>query len=399
MGYFDGETFVFRRRAYGEDAGADSDEEDAWVDGGMTDQKGGDGEASAGTERARAGEAYVFKRNRGEKDNNGKPSSSSSDLPPSALTKSEIYRRLCHLLNGDDETVLGALGRYGNALRQAKKRRRGGRRGHKGRNGSGKGGGEMPTEAEEEKEKAGEATSKDDSGVNRAQAAAEGAVSQLTELADVLLMGGDGEAYDRNGSDLKALLAREEGGDGGAAATGKKRKSIFDNGDPGAATTAGGIVKKSASNPLWVYRGNVDREVHGPYSTEQMMGWVRAGYFVGEAAVDVRRVRVGDGGAGAGATVAVIAGGGKKGEEAVEDLMADLMDSDDDDGGDGGEGESASLGRGGKKNGPEDNDGAEEAEGSGGDKKGEGKERVDDTVSDGEGGWRRSDRIDFLSYL
>ena len=104
---------------------------------------------------------------------------------------------------------------------------------------------------------------------------------------------------------------------------------------------------------MWEYRGNQDGQIHGPYTTEQMVGWIGAGFFVGEAAVDVRRART----ASAAATATATA--------TADDLMADLMDSDDDDGGCGG--------------------------GGGGDDEKEEVMREEP--------WQRSDRVDFRSLL
>ena len=87
-----------------------------------------------------------------------------------------------------------------------------------------------------------------------------------------------------------------------------------------------------------------------------MLGWIQAGYFVGEAAVDVRRVASANGvGGGAGDDAAA-----KKAAETAtaDDLMADLMDSDDDEGG-------------------------EEAK----------------VETDAANEWERSDKVDFKSYL
>ena len=106
-------------------------------------------------------------------------------------------------------------------------------------------------------------------------------------------------------------------------------------------------LAEAAPAPMWEYRGNQDGQIHGPYTTEQMVGWIGAGFFVGEAAVDVRRARTASAAAAA----------------TADDLMADLMDSDD------------------------DNDG-------GGDDGGDGKEEVMR-----EEPWQRSDRVDFRSLL
>lgn len=53
---------------------------------------------------------------------------------------------------------------------------------------------------------------------------------------------------------------------------------------------------------LWEYRMREapETEVHGPFTSTMMFSWTRQGYFVGETAVWVRRVRrLGAAGSGA----------------------------------------------------------------------------------------------------
>jgi len=118
---------------------------------------------------------------------------------------------------------------------------------------------------------------------------------------------------------------------------------------------------KMEQNVLWEYRGNQDHSIHGPYTTNQMLDWIKAGYFIGATAVDVRIVRPSE--ATNGNSVAeevVMQGKGKP--EVVDDLLGDLEDSDD------------------------------EAEAD--------DEKGSDTQNNAASqNWQRSDEVDFSSYL
>jgi hypothetical protein len=118
-------------------------------------------------------------------------------------------------------------------------------------------------------------------------------------------------------------------------------------------------MNSSSKGTEWEYRGNEDYAIHGPYKTEQMLEWIKAGYFIGPMAVDVRMIN--------GVTVTVTAvtdaataSNNTSTEEVVDDLLGDL-DSDDD-----------------------NEDGVKA-----------GERGVDATVPE----WQRSDEIDFSMYL
>ena len=93
---------------------------------------------------------------------------------------------------------------------------------------------------------------------------------------------------------------------------------------------------------MWEYKGNEDGTIHGPYTTQQMLQWTTCGYFVGESAVDIRQVRDNS-------------NRETNEKDAVDDLMADLMDDE------------------------------------------EGQQTTTALVADNE--WLRSDAVDFNSYL
>ena len=76
-------------------------------------------------------------------------------------------------------------------------------------------------------------------------------------------------------------------GDGGAdAATAATATDV--NASASASTSASAGTLKKNGNVQWEYRGNQDNFIHGPYTTQQMLEWTKAGYFVGAAAVDIR---------------------------------------------------------------------------------------------------------------
>jgi len=81
--------------------------------------------------------------------------------------------------------------------------------------------------------------------------------------------------------------------------------------------TAGTPSNKSPTQ--WEYYGQ-DNNIHGPFSTEQMLQWTKQGYFIGECAVRMRIVRKD-------ATQEEMKAA------AVHDLMADLEESDNEDSG------------------------------------------------------------------
>eukprot|EP00985_Skeletonema_marinoi_P024174 scaffold16655_cov71-Skeletonema_marinoi.AAC.1 len=107
---------------------------------------------------------------------------------------------------------------------------------------------------------------------------------------------------------------------------------------------------------MWEYRGNEDEAIHGPYTSKQMMEWTSCGYFVGDSAVDIRRVGSMSSEVGKVKTVEEDA----PTKTDVDDLMADL-ESDGEDNCDEGDRESASV--------------------------------------NAESSWMRSDRVDFSLYL
>jgi len=73
---------------------------------------------------------------------------------------------------------------------------------------------------------------------------------------------------------------------------------------------------KPVVEATWEYQGNEDNQVHGPYTSLQMKGWIDAGFFVGDSAVLVRSItKMSD-----------------KEMSIKDDLLNDLNDDEEDEG-------------------------------------------------------------------
>ena len=138
------------------------------------------------------------------------------------VSHEELCCRIAALLAGDKETVARGLKRYGDVIARDRKRRQ--KLAKKRRRGAGnKDGGEV---GEKEMDAQGKTTDEDDgAGV----AAAKRALSDLTDLADALLMGGDGEVYSRTKEELVRMSSVSGAGDDHLA--GHKRKRNYFGGD------------------------------------------------------------------------------------------------------------------------------------------------------------------------
>lgn len=250
-GYFDGETYVFRKSR-------NDEEEDAWLDN-LND------ETTSYSDRV---PNLTLRRS----------DANETNTQDDNLSKDEICQQINEMLGTDNETVIQALGRYGNIIKREKK-------------------------------------NKDD--VSSGSSSAKRALDRLTELSNVMMMKfEENMIYEKSKKDIIELMVST------SATSSKKRGSYFDIGND--QNVEGNDVKKrkveneSATKPImWAYKGNQDNQIHGPYTSRQMLDWINAGYFVGSMAVDVYKV---DGDDSKGET--------KK--KAVDDLLDDLEDSDDD---------------------------------------------------------------------
>jgi len=237
-GFFDGDTYVFRRKNTEE---GEDQEPDAWLDRLREDEE--------------EGKSSLYKI-AAEMDK--KLTSETAQESMDDLTKEELYLKIWPLLN-EQESVSQALIRYGRLIKSARGRK-------------------VP------KADLMQATTQDPAKVY---------LNDLTGAANALLLKGEVEIYQSTKQDIRRHLP----------------SSGFDS-----ASTAKRLIEKQPP-AKWEYMGNQDGAIHGPYTTEQMMAWVRAGYFVGAQRVKIRTIR----------------------DEAKEktnqdDLLADLLEDDDEGG-------------------------------------------------------------------
>lgn len=233
-GFFDGDTYVFRKHNVEE---GEDEEPDAWLDRLREDEEEG---------KKSLYQAPVAKPKTAET-----PSKESMD----DLTKEQLYRKILPLLN-EKESVSQALIRYGRLIKPA--------RGAKG-------------------------VSADASQLV-AQSSAKGYLNEVTGAANALLLRGEVEIYQATKPDIERFLPTSQF----QTPAGTKR-----------------LIEKQPP-AKWEYQGNQDGVNHGPYTTEQMLEWVKAGYFVGAQRVKIRTIRE-----------------GQKEVSTQEDLLADLLDDDD----------------------------------------------------------------------
>jgi CD2 antigen cytoplasmic tail-binding protein 2 len=232
-GYFDGDTYVFRKNDPNE-------EPDAWLDSLQDDNGKQTGEiASSVPERKEA------KREVEDYD---------------SWTKEQLYSKIIPLVS-DTETVAQAVRRYGQLVQKKKP--------------SGK--------------KKNGVTAPSSSSSDETKDMAKSCLDDLTGAANALLLRGEVDIYDTTRQVILKLLPQHQE-------------------LPKVATTT-----EKQTPAQWEYMGNQDAQMHGPYSTEQMIGWTQAGYFVGNQKVKIRAIRE------------------RQPLSDKDDLLADLMDDDDDD--------------------------------------------------------------------
>ena len=381
LGYFDGDTYVFRQNQNAVDG-----EDDAWLDGLGDDKEkeiGGGGLDSTSVWKPSTKDASSSNN---KKQKRKAKFISEDDIPE------DIGRRVATLLQSENETVMMALTRHGAAIRELQSQEQKMIKKSKVKKRKSKSGNKEDKEDNSSSTTTTPTTSGIDIEMKQLKIKMEQTretIEELTELADALLFGGETEAYELTKSDWIHKFKLEQyfpsstttrkrppigqaggvGDDNGHAT--KKSRGYFDTTDE-SKTDEGGDTKKppeqevAAATTLWEYKGNEDGSIHGPYTSQQMLDWTSCGYFVGESAVDIRRV--GSSSNVATNTVVDEKDTKQKSEDDtkadVDDLMADLMDDDDDDDDKGGEGET--------KN---------------------------DTTDTSSSTWMRSDRVDFSLYL
>jgi len=271
-GYFDGDTFVFRRGGRDED-----DEPDAWADG-----------LSADDSAANKNKKQRQRRSEESEDSEEEESTNAPRDPIDDWTNEELLAKILPLVS-DTETVAQAIVRYGNLLKRTAPSR-----------GSGGKATEGGLSSAIDK-KAGEAA---DGSKTKSRDLAHAALNDVTEAANALLLKGKVvDIYQKTRNDILKMLPASGHETNGASNTANNNTANINN-------NTGGVVH-------WEYQGSQDQQIHGPYTTEQMVGWIGAGYFVGPSAVKVRTIR-------------------EASEEAQEpkktiqeDLLSDLMDDDE----------------------------------------------------------------------
>jgi len=360
MGYFDGDTYVFRKNMKPVDG-----EEDAWLDGfkGDDDDENEEETKGGGGRGGGLDSTAVWKPNRSSS-NNTKQKDKFKFIDENAAPE-DIGRRLVTLLQSHDETVMKALTRHGSQLREMqsidqklKKSKL------------------LRKRKAKSKETTDNITSDVGGDETKSMVSLQidqtrRLVEELTELADALLFEGEADAYELTKADwihryklevhFPSSTSKRPTDNTELPEAKKQRRGYFDDTDN--VSDANGesrnqtepIQPNHDNQVMWEYRGNEDGAIHGPYTSKQMMEWTSCGYFVGDSAVDIRRV----------GTLSAQDSKEKKLEETtpktdVDDLMADL-ESDGEDSGDGGEKESASV--------------------------------------NAESSWMRSDRVDFSLFL
>ena len=385
-GYFDGDTYVFRRGRGG------NDEDDAWLDqfqenedaykGNENKIQGGDdsGTGSTSTSTSTFMNLPKLKVNKLQSKDENKQIQTQSALASKSeqdqlTTKEQVYDRLLPLLASDSETVLQALGRYGTIMKREKKQKAAKR--NRNRNTNTNSDSNSTNKSKEPQENASASSSVSASAI---------ALNRLTELSSLCMMKfDDGNIYERSRGSLQQLLDKSD-----REANVSRKRSYFES-DSNASTCSAGVnVNKNNTNGhgdkrprgdggadatntatatdanastgtphkngnvQWEYRGNQDNVIHGPYTTQQMLEWTKAGYFIGAAAVGIRMVMGAND-----VNISVSDAEGKGKQEVVDDLLGDLEDSDD------------------EKENANNEDGA-------------------DT---GEVLWQKSDQVDFASFL
>ena len=360
-GYFDGDTYVFRR-------GNPDEEEDAWLDQ-LDDKETSSSNINVNVNvnvKKQSSIATTTTSNTNA-NTNANAARDAHTRAMNEMTKEQIYDELIPLLATDSESILQALGRYGSIIKRETKQLKLLRK---------KQAKDQTLESQSQSQSQSQSRSHSHSqmqpkpqnaNIKKETSASTKALNRLTELSNVCMMKYDDTAiYDRDRayftnilgiSDANEAMKRKRsyfsGADAnvdvdvdadadvdagmndvdhGVAAKRSRGEADADN-DTDADTrkdndAATNINTHASKDIQWEYRGNEDNAIHGPYKTQEMMEWIKAGYFVGPMAVDVRMI----------SRDAVdtndINGckdepASKSKEEVVDDLLGDLEDSDD----------------------------------------------------------------------
>jgi CD2 antigen cytoplasmic tail-binding protein 2 len=265
-GYFDGDTYVFRRNT------GDDGEPDAWLDG-LDDPENEASQAITTT----AGGRGDKEESAGEYEN---------------VSTQDLYQQMMALMSPlkSSETVLQAIARYGNEIKQERTKRGN----------------------HNKRRRLDGAADADSAPATTQHKNAQDALNQLTMISNTLLLRhGQISIFDQTRETISALLLSEQLG--GSSDSTKR---------PGPTPGDAASSEKLYISVKWEYQGREDQQIHGPYTTQQMLDWTRAGYFVGPSAVYVRTVATPSANPLPSSSPAAT---------TTESLLADLMDDADDD--------------------------------------------------------------------
>lgn len=302
-GYFDGDTYIFRKNA-----GGDDDEPDAWLDGLSTMQQDNNNNDDSNTSTT----STAIQRRQ-------QPIRWSEPPTMDDWSKPDLYAVVLQCLGTDSETVTQALVRYGNLMKQQQQHHKQQRR-------------PLPKRKREDNNDATRIIDAMDGAITLPPqiAVAQKSLYTLTEAANALLLAqGQVDIYQMKRSDIETLLQSLRPNTNNTPSshslplTTTPTPSVPNDGD-GSDGTIGTSMDKTVQ---WEYMGNQDEAIHGPFSTADMLAWIQAGYFVGPTAVRVRTVAV-----PAPPPSTRIDAPPPLDEQSIrEDLLSDLLDDDEDD--------------------------------------------------------------------
>ena len=282
-GFFDGDTYIFRR---GGGAAGINEEPDAWLD---SLNEGDEEVIGTKPESERGGSKYKTSTNSLQSQTEQQHKQQQTQEKTDALSKEELYSKLLPLVS-DTETVSLALVRYGQLIKQQQQQRR---------------------QEQKIKPQPLDGGSPD---------MAKKALHELTELASALLLKGEVSIYQKTRNDILHILPSAATADHATSMGPENNKKTT---AVGKALSQAAATTSNNNKVLWEYMGKHDGQIHGLYTTQQIQGWIQLGYFVGPTAVRIRTVQDQQKKSAA------------KQNSLGDDLLSDLLEDDDNDGGSG----------------------------------------------------------------
>ena len=267
--------------------------------------------------------------------------------------KGALYTTVSNLLTGN-ETVFDGLRRLGKIKKKARLEEQKRKKMNKNRRGKN-------SVEEGEKEAVGSSSSGGGGGSAASaeecdsaadfQSKAMDCFNQLTEAADALMSAGEADIYEmKRGSLLQrgeeiikkwtdsqvAAGVGQQAGGGGSSYFGQESQQQQVQSKSSQQHEAHGNDANDSGAIMWEYKGQ-DGNIHGPFTSSQMLSWRSQGFFAGASAVDVR-IYEASSKAEAGSKPEAKSGGNA---DLMDELMDDFDDDDDDDDDDGDKGDSA----------------------------------------------------------